>query len=178
MPNTVVPHLFLLLYFFALSSPLLPVVMSMSWCVNNLTSSIAIFYINCFTYSNQMHLRSYKAPYYDRTEIKGKYENIFTQIRIRDEFLCYFVKIFHLIYLMNCKKIFGMNRIVPISSVKKDTHKIWLVKYCFNILQTFSEPAILVAKTNTSKASSTCSLVIYENYTLSIPTSNSQMTCI
>lgn len=63
LPNTVVPHLFLLLYFFALSSPLLPVVMSMSWCVNNLTSSIAIFYINCFTYSNQMHLRSYKAPY-------------------------------------------------------------------------------------------------------------------
>lgn len=91
---------------------------------------------------------------------------------------CYFVKIFHLIYLMNYKKIFGMNRIVPISSVKKDMHKIWLVKYCFNILQTFSEPAILVAKTNTSKASSTCSLVIYENYTLSIPTSNSQMTCI
>lgn len=28
LPNTVVPHLFLLLYFFALSSPLLPVVMN------------------------------------------------------------------------------------------------------------------------------------------------------
>lgn len=55
-------------------------------------------------------------------------------------------KYFHLIYLMNYKKIFGMNRTVPISSVKKDMHKIWLVKYCFNILQTFSEPAILVAK--------------------------------
>lgn len=113
-----------------------------------------------------------------KRKLKENIKIYFTQIRIRDEFLCYFVKIFHLIYLMNYKKIFGMNRIVPISSVKKDTHKIWLVKYCFNILQTFSEPAILVAKTNTSKASSTCSLVIYENYTLSIPTSNSQMTCI
>lgn len=113
-----------------------------------------------------------------KRKLKENIKIYFTQIRIRDEFLCYFVKIFHLIYLMNYKKIFGMNRIVPISSVKKDMHKIWLVKYCFNILQTFSEPAILVAKTNTSKASSTCSLVIYENYTLSIPTSNSQMTCI
>lgn len=30
LPNTVVPHPFLLLYFFALGSPLLPVDMSMS----------------------------------------------------------------------------------------------------------------------------------------------------
>lgn len=47
---------------------------------------------------------------------------------------CYFVKIFYFIYLMNYKKIFGMNRIVLISFVKKDMYKIWFVKYCFNIL--------------------------------------------